>query len=75
MLSTEDHQELMQSVASKSAAQFSLIPTVSSMSSENSPSGDSESGQADGNACLKAFESSTKIAGDLLFFRYCGDVF
>lgn len=28
VLSTEDHQELMQTVASKSAAQFSLIPSV-----------------------------------------------
>lgn len=28
VLSTEDHQQLMQSVAAKCAAQFSLIPSV-----------------------------------------------
>lgn len=36
ILSTDDHQELMQNVAAKTAAQFSLIPSVpSSYSQEN----------------------------------------
>ncbi|KAL9247342.1 hypothetical protein vseg_020783 [Gypsophila vaccaria] len=34
VLSTEDHQELMQTIASKTSAQFSLIPPVRSINSE-----------------------------------------
>lgn len=34
VLSTEDYHEVMQNVASKSAAQFSLIPLVPNVSSE-----------------------------------------
>ncbi|XP_068652022.1 probable CoA ligase CCL8 [Aristolochia californica] len=36
LLSTEEHQELMENVATKCAAQFSLIPSVPSFSSESS---------------------------------------
>ncbi|CAK7356715.1 unnamed protein product [Dovyalis caffra] len=36
VLSTEDHQELMQNVAGKCAAQFSLIPSVDRISSQES---------------------------------------
>ncbi|KAG5229180.1 malonate--CoA ligase [Salix suchowensis] len=36
VLSTEDHQQLMQSVAAKCAAQFSLIPSVHRISSHES---------------------------------------
>ena len=36
VLSTEDHQELMQNVADKCAAQFSLIPSVHRISSHES---------------------------------------
>lgn len=34
ILSTEDHSELMQKVAAKTAAQFSLIPDVPIMTSQ-----------------------------------------
>ncbi|KAL2928453.1 Malonate--CoA ligase [Bienertia sinuspersici] len=54
VLSTEDHQELMQTVASKSAAQFSLIPKVSSVTSESTTIGHSETEQSDLEASLKA---------------------
>lgn len=36
VLSTEDYRELMQNVANKCAAQFSLIPSVPSVSSQTS---------------------------------------
>ncbi|KAL2928438.1 Malonate--CoA ligase [Bienertia sinuspersici] len=61
VLSTEDHQELMQTVASKSAAQFSLIPKVSSVTSESTTIGHCETEQSDLEASLKALEVSTKF--------------
>lgn len=36
VLSTEDYKELMQNIAAKSAAKFSLIPSVASISSQRS---------------------------------------
>ncbi|XP_057248040.1 probable CoA ligase CCL8 isoform X2 [Beta vulgaris subsp. vulgaris] len=64
VLSTEDHQELMETVASKSAAQFSLIPSIPSMTSETNPNGHSESEYPNENTSLKEFEIPTKIEGD-----------
>ncbi|XP_021736889.1 malonate--CoA ligase-like [Chenopodium quinoa] len=61
VLSTEDHQELMQTVASKSAAHFSLIPSVPSSTSKTTPNGHPENEQSDANTNLKGFEILTKI--------------
>lgn len=60
VLSTEDHQELMQTVASKSAAQFSLIPSVPSVTLRTTAD-DPESEQSNANTALKEFEIPTKI--------------
>uniref|UniRef100_A0A803LNH6 4-coumarate--CoA ligase n=1 Tax=Chenopodium quinoa TaxID=63459 RepID=A0A803LNH6_CHEQI len=64
VLSTEDHQELMQTVASKSAAHFSLIPSVPSSTSKTTPNGHPENEQSDANTNLKGFEILTKIEGE-----------
>lgn len=66
VLSTEDHQELMQTVASKSAARFSLIPSVPTMTSRTTLNGHSEMEQSDADTILKAFEIPTKIEGSKL---------
>ncbi|CAO2815421.1 unnamed protein product [Amaranthus hypochondriacus] len=60
ILSTEDHQELLQAVATKSAAQFSLIPSVPSMMSESTNDDHCESGQSDAHTSLK----ESKVLGE-----------
>lgn len=47
ILSTEDHQQLMENVAAKCAAQVSLIPPVPSSSSEKSADGNLQAGDID----------------------------
>ncbi|XP_060676387.1 probable CoA ligase CCL8 isoform X2 [Ziziphus jujuba] len=47
ILSTEDHQELMKTVAAKTAAQFSLIPSVPSFYSEESAVDHLQDGEID----------------------------
>lgn len=47
ILSTEDHSELMQSIANKSSTQFFHIPPVPNKSSEKSKDENSESGEND----------------------------
>ncbi|KAF6164441.1 hypothetical protein GIB67_025267 [Kingdonia uniflora] len=42
LLSTEDHQELMKNVAAKCSAQFSLIPSISSVLPKTSTTGSSQ---------------------------------
>ncbi|KNA22452.1 hypothetical protein SOVF_033320 [Spinacia oleracea] len=70
VLSTEDHQELMQTVASKSAARFSLIPSVPTMTSRTTLNGHSEMEQSDADTILKAFEIPTKIEEDAALIIY-----
>ncbi|CAL2245463.1 unnamed protein product [Prunus armeniaca] len=47
ILSTEDHQQLMENVAAKCAAQVSLIPPIPSSSSEKSANGNLQAGEID----------------------------
>lgn len=47
ILSTPEHQELMKNVAAKCSAHFSLIPAVTSISSEAGPHEHSENGVTD----------------------------
>jgi len=63
VLSTEDHQELMRTVASKSAAQFSLIPSVPSTADDSL----SEAGGL-GESTQKAADVPIKVEGTLLLF-------
>ncbi|KAL1810540.1 hypothetical protein ACET3Z_027530 [Daucus carota] len=62
VLSTEDHQELMKSIADKKTAHFSLIPSVPS--SQTTGHGMSEAGEIDASASLKKIENSDKIKGE-----------
>ncbi|CAL5443939.1 unnamed protein product [Camellia sinensis] len=55
ILSTEEHSELMQNVAAKSAAQFSLIPPVHSKS---------ETGEIDAGKSLEGVDNSNSIQGE-----------
>ncbi|KAL7162475.1 hypothetical protein ACSBR2_042879 [Camellia fascicularis] len=55
ILSTEEHSELMQNVAAKSAAQFSLIPPVH---------GKSETGEIDAGKSLEGVDNSNRIQGE-----------
>ncbi|KAJ8452072.1 hypothetical protein Cgig2_016653 [Carnegiea gigantea] len=59
VLSTEDHQELMQTVASKSAAQFSVIPSVPSTTDDSL----SEAGGL-GESTQKAVDVPVKVEGE-----------
>lgn len=47
ILSTEDHQQLMENLAAKCAAQFSLIPPVPSSSTCASAGGHLQAGEVD----------------------------
>ncbi|KAH9624929.1 hypothetical protein KSS87_008378, partial [Heliosperma pusillum] len=62
VLSTEDHQELMQTIATKTAAQFSLIPPVTSITPETEATADGHSGSGGSN--LNALEMATNIEGE-----------
>ncbi|KAA8541775.1 hypothetical protein F0562_022927 [Nyssa sinensis] len=64
ILSTEDHRELMQNVAAKSAAQFSLIPPVPSIPSQTTGHDQSQTGEMDADRNLQGFEKSNKIEGE-----------
>ncbi|KAI7986851.1 Malonate--CoA ligase [Camellia lanceoleosa] len=55
IFSTEEHSELMQNVAAKSAAQFSLIPPVHSKS---------ETGEIDAGKSLEGVDNSNRIQGE-----------
>ncbi|KAL4290022.1 hypothetical protein GQ457_14G006210 [Hibiscus cannabinus] len=59
VLSTEDYGETMQSVATKCAAQFSLIPPVSSTFPSSNVTGESQIGQIDENPALIVYTSGT----------------
>ncbi|KAM7480471.1 hypothetical protein LguiA_028684 [Lonicera macranthoides] len=64
ILSTEDYCELMQNVAAKTAAQFSLIPPVPSILLQTSEHGQSQTGDVDVTKCLPGIENSNKIEGE-----------
>ncbi|GMI78018.1 acyl activating enzyme 13 [Hibiscus trionum] len=59
VLSTEDFGETMQSVATRCAAQFSLIPPVSSTFSSSNMTDESQIGQIDENPALIVYTSGT----------------
>lgn len=61
ILSTEDHQELMQNIAAKTAAQFSLIPHVPGSYSEESGVDHLQSGEIDADRILHNTETASKI--------------
>ncbi|OUZ99991.1 AMP-dependent synthetase/ligase [Macleaya cordata] len=61
LLSTEDHQVLMENVATKCAAQFSLVPLIPSMSSKTITDGHSK---VDMEKNLKEEIENSKVAGD-----------
>ncbi|XAR50655.1 Long-chain-fatty-acid--CoA ligase [Bertholletia excelsa] len=63
ILSTEDYSELMQKVAAKCDAQFSLIPHVSSIPSSTTEHDKSETGEIDGDKSLEGIDVSNKIEG------------
>ncbi|CAK9174580.1 unnamed protein product [Ilex paraguariensis] len=64
ILSTEDHRELMQNVASKTAAQFSLIPPVPSILSQTTSNDLSQTGEMDVDRSLPGIGNSNGIEGD-----------
>ena len=61
ILSTEDHQELMQSIAAKTAAQFSLIPPVPSIYSQETTADHLQPEEVDADSILHNTEDSSKI--------------
>lgn len=60
ILSTEDHQELMQSIAAKTAAQFSLIPHVPCSHSEESGIDHPQAGEIDADWILHNTENANE---------------
>lgn len=65
ILSTEDHSELMQSIALKSASQFSIIPPVPCTPSRTTAHDHSHTGETDANKSLQGeIENSIKIKGE-----------
>lgn len=64
ILSTEDYRELMESVAAKSSAQFSLIPSVSSTSSQATASDNSPTEETDADQMLHGEIDSYKKEGE-----------
>lgn len=66
ILSTEDHKELMQNIAAKTAAQFSLIPPIPSICSEESAVDHLQTGVDDDSILLNT-ENSSKT--DVLFSK------
>lgn len=82
ILSTEDHSELMQSIASKSSCQFFNLPTVPSTSSEESRDEHSQGGEIDANGISleNIGRSSKKISvlafrngrSRILWWQFCG---
>ncbi|KAL6996457.1 putative CoA ligase ccl8 [Sarracenia purpurea var. burkii] len=64
ILSTEDHSNLMQNVAAKSSAQFSLIPPVPCITSRTTEHDKSDNGEIDVDKSLKGFNISNKIQGE-----------
>ncbi|BBG98971.1 AMP-dependent synthetase and ligase family protein [Prunus dulcis] len=61
ILSTEDHQQLMENVAAKCAAQVSLIPPVPSSSSEKSADRNLQAGEIDAD---RIFHRNKKQSSD-----------
>ncbi|XP_038999825.1 malonate--CoA ligase-like isoform X2 [Hibiscus syriacus] len=59
VLSTEDYSESMQSVATRCAAPYSLIPPVSSTSSSSNTTDESQIGEMDENPALIVYTSGT----------------
>ncbi|PIA64892.1 hypothetical protein AQUCO_00100399v1 [Aquilegia coerulea] len=65
LLSTEDHQELMKNVAAKSSAQFSLIPSISSVPLQTSTHEHSHIEEANmEEKLLEEIENSKIIKGE-----------
>ncbi|XP_052182299.1 probable CoA ligase CCL8 isoform X2 [Diospyros lotus] len=64
ILSTEDHAELMQNVATKSAARFSLIPPVPFIPSKTTEHDKSGTGEMDVSKILDRIDNSKKIQDD-----------
>jgi malonyl-CoA/methylmalonyl-CoA synthetase len=61
ILSTEDHSELMQSIANKTSSQFFHIPPVPNNSSEKSSNGHSQNGEIDADSIFpENIERSSK---------------
>lgn len=60
ILSTEDHQELMQNIAAKTAVQFSLIPHVPSSYSEESGVDHLQYGEIDADRILHNTETANE---------------
>lgn len=71
ILSTEDHQELMKTVAAKTAAQFSLIPSVPSIIySEESAVDHLQAGEIDVERILQwNVEHSSKTSKNSLYLE------
>ncbi|KAK3005547.1 hypothetical protein RJ639_015972 [Escallonia herrerae] len=61
ILSTDEHRELMQNVAAKSAAQFSLIPPVPVLPPQTTGNGPS---QVDAGENLQGIDNLNKIEGE-----------
>lgn len=62
VLSTEDYHEFLEGVASKCAAQFSLIPPVPSVSSRQNEHDHSQPGETDEHGILQGIiETSSKM--------------
>ena len=53
ILSTEDHSELMQSIANKTSSQFFHIPPVPTKSSEKSRDEDSQNGEVEADRIFR----------------------
>lgn len=71
ILSTEDHQELMKTVAAKTAAQFSLIPSVPSFYSEESAVDHLQDGEIDVERILQwNAEHSSKTSEYSLYLEH-----
>lgn len=64
VLSTEDYREVLQNVASKSGAKFSLIPPVPNVSSETTVFDQSQAEKMDGQrGSLRIFNNQIIWAG------------
>lgn len=60
ILSTEDHQEIMTSVAAKTGAQLSFLPPIAISSTDHTQSSNIES---DGGKIVLQFEFSQNVQG------------
>lgn len=65
ILSTEGYEELMQNIAAKAAAQFSVIPPVSSTTLRTTGNDLSQTGTNDTESIFQRIENSNKNEGDI----------